>query len=225
MPLQDPQPFALDSSEQKGLGSVGDLTGDVLPFELSYTFRQDYVWKLSDTPIGAWTLDFNQADNNAGRGNGVKFDETHNAILISLVAKWPTSGTGSSSAIMTDAVFEITESLDDVVLCGSAIPDISVGTIDNAVDPQFGQNLKEYWIVADRDLSRTSWKITGKIKLTRVLTVPNGTASGPEEFVKFFIKSLEIGPVAAKNLANNCAESCAAPIELRAPAAVDEVSP
>jgi hypothetical protein len=209
------------------------LSGEAIPFEFTYNVRTvpavpmmtqvqaGYTWQLSNLPNSApasiVTQDFSPTDTGIG---GAVFSDPHNAILIGLSARFNASGSGSSSAVLTGAKFEITESLDPFILCGSTdIPTTSVATNNGVADPIDGSQ-KSLWIVADRDLSRTSWRITGNITLTSTRT-----SGGGEELVKFFINVKETGPVTAKDIVERCPETCGEPMVKRVPAVMDAVSP
>jgi hypothetical protein len=203
------------------------LSGRPIPFEFTYNVRTvpavsmmtpavkaGYTWKLSNLPSSSEsvTQEFSPADLGIG---GTAFSDPHNAILIGLSARFGSSG--SSSAVLTDAKFEITESLDPFILCGSTdIPTTRVATTNGVADPI---DQKSLWIVADRDLSRTSWKITGTITLTSTRA-----SGGGEEQVKFFIIVKETGPVTAKDIVERCPETCGEPMVKRVPADMDTVS-
>jgi hypothetical protein len=229
--LQTQNPFPGGPFEQKNLvasGTASGLWNQVIPFKFIYNVRTvgtrqaGYTWELSDIPASlsspVATLDFTTGDAGIG---GAAFSDPHNAILIGLSARFPTSAAdiGSSSAVLTDATFEITESLDPFILCGSTtIPTTRVATTNGVADLMDGSQ-KSLWIVADRDLSRTSWQLTGNIRLTST-----NTAARDDELVKFFINVKETGPVTAKDIVERCPETCGEPMMKRVPADIDAVS-
>jgi hypothetical protein len=169
------------------------LNNLVFPFTLSYSSALGYRFTVgSSSPLLA-DLDFTPGESPF-LGNA--FNAAHNAIRIDLRAE--TAVDTTSAANLFDVDFALTGLASPVSECGS-IPNTEVSTPVAVA----GSRTAQLWIVVNRDLSTTTWQLSGKIQLAR--------SGGSEEAVRLQIWSVQVSPEEAETLTNTC--SCSPPVD------------
>lgn len=123
-------------------------------FILTFTVGVGYTWELDNNNNPA-TVSFVTKNGLQGAINSAKVRATdyHNAIMI--VAR--SEQTGKQARIDTLQFTFLDNS--GLTPCGSLVDLVRTGNSDS---------LGREWIVSDSDLSQTSWKLTGRMRLTAV---------------------------------------------------------
>lgn len=210
--LQEATSGKLNPLRKVNLGNINSLSGQTVSFELSYDPRAGYSYTLA-TSAGENVLQFTPADNAF---NGVFFNSFHNAISVKIAARYPNPADSATSdqnneAVLTNTVFTITDSLDPVIECGSSLLDSTVSTSGTKPDTVSARSaVEEPWIVADRDLSHSSWTLTGNIQLSRTLTGDSTIDDAGDNLVQLQIRSAEISSIEAAALTRDCPSTCVA---------------
>lgn len=170
--------------------NIAALNNVDFPFTLSYSSTSGYRFTIGSTLAD---LDFTPGESPF-LGNA--YNAAHNAIRIDLRAE--TAAGTTSGAVLSNADFTITGLPSPAAECGS-IPDTAVSTPVTVA----GSSTAQLWIVVNRDLSTTSWQLSGNIKLAKT--------SGSDEGVRLQIRSVQVPPEEAETLTDAC--SCSPPVD------------
>jgi hypothetical protein len=132
----------------------GSNFGSDVQFTLTYTVGVGYSWVLNRVAGGpSATVSFVR---DVGPVNNVMATDYHNAIMV--VARSVEAGPTSEALIDT---------LQFTFLDNSGLT--PCGTLDGLLR-QGNTGIVREWIISDRDLSQTSWELTGRVRVNRIAT-------------------------------------------------------
>lgn len=174
--------------KQQELGNILAVSGKPFDFQLKYTPSTGYEYGFALGTLDNKTLTFRGTDNTL---QGVRAIDFFNAISIRTRAE-----ATNSSVVLTSLNFTVIDSFDPAIACGSLVPNVTVST------PGAAQTSVQ-WLVSDKDLSRTSWTITGTVVATR-------QSGGGSETVRLQIATAEVSKTDAESLTSNCTSACPA---------------
>jgi hypothetical protein len=164
----------------------GELDEETYRFRITYTANKGYSFFMNDTDGSVppstvtWALGTPVTGTDTLLIGGVRPTDRHNAILIEVKAVEPAGDDATASRLS----FNFTGGLG--VTCGSLVPDMFID------DPPGG--IKRQWIVADGDLSQTSWVLSGRINLD---TDTSSQANDNAANTQLRVWTYDIGPHAA----------------------------
>lgn len=159
------QPISATGFTQS-IGNEMGLNNTWLAFEAKYTVGLGYSWRVrglsdSSSPGILWTINTNQSTNGAIQNN-VGPKDSYNVIELQAINR-QTSG-------QTTRVRSLNFTISGADKCGTFDGNGITATAGSA------NEIVRQYIVADGDLSSTSWTLTGQVKIMKTV----GTNDDPE---------------------------------------------
>lgn len=156
-----PQGVPIAGLFQQNIGTETDLNDKWLDFQLTFTVGLGYSWRVgSSNPELKWDIKVNQSTNGAILNN-VGPKDSHNVIELQAINR--------QTAGQTTEVRNLAFTISNANTCGIFVDMVATaGSTATEVTRQY--------IVADGDLSSTSWSLTGQVKIQKTV----GTSTNPE---------------------------------------------